>query len=76
MATRSFDIVGVSVLSVNGIAQKRVLQNILVDNWLTPPLRIDRVSYVYVSGDEWIQRLADEYGAQFRKESVYADANR
>ena len=77
MAGRSFNIVGVAVLSVNGIiAPRPALQNILGDNWPTPPLKIDHVSYVYVSGDEQVQNLADQYGAQFRQESVYTDGNR
>ena len=77
MAGRSFDIVGGAVLSVNGIITPRpALQNILGDNWPTPPLKIDHVSYVYVSGDEQVQNLADQYGAQFRQESVYTDGNR
>jgi len=76
MAGKSFDIVGVSQLSVNGIAPRRALQNILGDNWPTPPLKINHVSYVYVSGDEEIQMLADQHGARFRQESVYTDDNR
>jgi hypothetical protein len=76
MAGRSFHIMGVSKLSVNGIAPRRALQNILGDDWPTPPLQIDHVSYVYVSGDEEIQMLADQHGARFRQESVYTDDNR
>ena len=58
IAGRSFDIVGVAVLSVNGIiAPRPALQNILGDNWPTPPLKIDHVSYVYVSGDEQVQKI-------------------
>ena len=72
---RSFDIVGMSILSVNGIAPRHALQNILRDNWPTSPLRINQASYVYVSGDQPIQRLADQYGARFHPESVHADAN-
>ena len=73
MAGRSFDIVDVAVLSLNGIAPRPALQNILCDNWPTPPLKIDHVSCVYVSGDEQVQNLADQYGAQFSQESVYTD---
>ena len=76
MAGRSFNIVGISQLHVNGIAPRRALQNILGDNWPTPPLLIDHVSYVYVSGDEQVQLLADQHNARFRQESVYTDDNR
>ena len=76
MAGTSFNLVGVAKFSVNGIitAPSPTLQNnFLRNNWPTPPLKIDHVSYVYVSGDE---QLADHYGAQFRQESVYTDGNR
>jgi hypothetical protein len=71
-----FEIMGVLPLSVHGIAPRPALQNILGDNWPTPPLKIDHVSYVYVSGVEQVQALADQHGARFRQESVYSDGNR
>jgi len=76
MAGTSFNIVGVAKLAVNGIitAPSHTLQNnFLSDNWPTSPLKIDHVSYVYVSGDE---QLEEQYGAHFRQESVYTDGNR
>ena len=76
MAGTLFNIVGVAKLSVNGIitAPSPTLQNnFLRNNWPTPPLKIEHVSYVYLSGDE---QLAEQYGAQFRQESVYIDCNR
>ena len=56
------------------ITPSPALQNdFLSDNWPTPPLKIDHVSHVYVSGYEQVQSLADQYGAQFRQESVCSD---
>ena len=51
---------------------KTCITNILCNNQSTPPLKINHILYVYVSGDE---QLADQYGAQFRQESVYTDGN-
>ena len=61
MARTLFSIVGVAKLSVNGIiiAPNPALQNnFLRYNWPAPPLKIDHVSYVYVSGDEHWQVAA------------------
>ena len=73
MAGTSFNIVGVAKLSVNGIITAPSQNNFLRDNWPTPPLKIEHISYVYVSGDE---QLAEQYGAQFRQESVYTNGSR
>ena len=66
-----FKIVGTIPVCVHGLAPRRAFQNILGDNWRTPPVAVDRVSYVYISGDEKAVRLADLYGAKLREQHVY-----
>jgi hypothetical protein len=68
-----FKIVGTIPLCVHGLAPRRALQNILGDNWRTPPLAVDRVSYVYISGEEKAVQLADLYDAKLREQHVYTD---
>ena len=71
-----FMIVGTIPVSIHGVALNPGLQNLLSHNWPNPPLAIDRLSYVYVSGETIGETFAAAYGAKFRQESVYTDGNR
>jgi hypothetical protein len=66
-----FKIVGTIPVCVHGLAPRRAFHNILEYNWRMPPVAVDRVSYVYISGDEKAVRLADLYGAKLREPHVY-----
>ena len=67
-ASRKIDIVGIIPKSVRGVAPVPALQNILGENWPTPPLQIDGVSYVYVlSEDEIGKTLSDAMVQNFAR---------
>jgi hypothetical protein len=62
-------------LSVQGMAPSG-LQNIDGLNWPNPPMGVDKVSYVYVAGEELVVELASRNNARFRQELVREDNER